>query len=813
MNHSLIDENRKNKISLLAFYNQSNKTFKYHENLLDYFGNDLNNYTLWEYLLVKKYISYKDALEIKAVCEDITDQIGLFTQSYLLTNCGLHCFTFIASNNNVTIVLRNLEEKSTLLGVPEYDDLTNLLNRNSFCKIVKKVIKDNKDKKYAMCYFDILHFKTINLKYSYAEGNKFLFYIANVLQSYSDLIPCACRDSADKFAFLADITNVDLEKIVNQISDKIKEYQVPINAICNFGVYIINNTDEDINSILDKACIAQLQIKNNYDNAINYYSKEIQDMLLSEQEITSTMHKALENHEFILHYQPQYSRSTGMIIGAEALVRWKHPEKGLIPPNLFIPLFEKNGFITKLDLYVFEEACSFLSKIQDKNYTILPISINFSKNDIYSSTFVEDLEEIRKKYNIPSKLLHIEITENLLYINLDITKGIIDKLHKCGYLVEMDDFGTGYSSLNILKDLEFDIIKLDMLFLKNNEKNNGRGGTILYSIVNMAKWLNMNIIAEGVETVEQADFLKSIGCDYIQGYLYSKPLTEDKFVELISSSAIGGIVKNNDMIDKLGFANFWNPTSQETLMFNNFVGGAAVICYHQNLHSYELLRVNEKYTQELGMNLSEFDLIKNKESLFLTDNDFETYINTLERAIESGNEEESEVWYKIVSSCCGEEVLCIRSNIKLIGRMGTQFLFYEMIRNITNETKAYHKLLEDEKKFKMAAEQVNVYFWEYTVATKEMRPCFRCMRDLGLPALLKNYPDSAIERGIFPPEVADMYRDWHVQVANGVKELEAIIPLTPDRVPFRVKYTTEFDKFGNPVKAYGSARLIVNEDE
>jgi len=147
--------------------------------------------------------------------------------------------------------------------------------------------------------------------------------------------------------------------------------------------------------------------------------------------------------------------------------------------------------------------------------------------------------------------------------------------------------------------------------------------------------------------------------------------------------------------------------------------------------------------------------------------------------------------------------------VRMIGKSDTSILFYAMIRNITAEKRRYIDVLDSERRFKMASEQVNIYYWEYTVATREMRPCFRCMRDLGLPALLTNYPDSAIEMGVFPPEVADMYRDWHRQIAEGVRELEAVIPLTVGRVPFRVRYTTEFDENGRPVKAYGSAALVV----
>ncbi|MBR4102292.1 MAG: EAL domain-containing protein [Oscillospiraceae bacterium] len=370
----------------------------------------------------------------------------------------------------------------------------------------------------------------------------------------------------------------------------------------------------------------------------------------------------------------------------------------------------------------------------------------------------------------------------------------------------MDDFGSGYSSLNVLKDIELDIIKLDMNFLAEQSDSN-RGGTILSSIVRMAKWLCLPVIAEGVETVEQADFLRSIGCDCVQGFLYSRPLPEEKYEALISGNIVGAKIPQMELLDIMNACDFWNPKSQETLIFSNYVGGAAIFDYHNG--KVEVLRVNKKYLQEIGMNLSEKELIEGDPMRFFDEHNKKIYLDMLERAMQSGEEEECETWRNIVSSCCGTERICIRSNVRMIGQSGGSTLFYGMIRNITAEKQQYADILESERRFKIASEQINIYYWEYTIATKEMRPCFRCMRDLGLPPLLTNYPEPAIERGIFPPEVADMYRDWHRQVAEGVEHLEAIIPLTPDRIPFRVRYTTEFDENGLPVKAYGSAALIV----
>jgi len=385
----------------------------------------------------------------------------------------------------------------------------------------------------------------------------------------------------------------------------------------------------------------------------------------------------------------------------------------------------------------------------------------------------------------------------------------LNKLHNHRFIVEMDDFASGYSSLNILKDIDFDVIKLDMSFFEKDQAPTGRAGTILSSIVRMVNWLQLPMIVEGVEVAEQADFLRSIGCDHIQGYLYSKPLPEEEFERLLRESPTDMPAPHMRFIETMDANRFWSEDSLETLIFSNFVGGAAIFDYHEGGKA-EVLRVNEKYLRELGMNLSEREVVNHNPMDYMEAGDLKIYRQTIERAIKSGEEEECETWRTVTSSCCGQERICLRSTMRVIGRSKVGYIFYAAIRNITAEKQRYMAVLDNERRFKAASEQVNIYYWEYTVATHEMRPCFRCMRDLGLPALMTNYPDSAIEMGVFPPEVADMYRDWHRQIAEGVPSLEAVMPLTVGRIPFHVRYTTEFDENGRPIKAYGSAALVVD---
>lgn len=529
--------------------------------------------------------------------------------------------------------------------------------------------------------------------------------------------------------------------------------------------------------------------------------------LFDENEIVRSFADALQQGQFFIHYQPQYNHSSGLMVGAEALVRWNHPTRGLVPPDAFIPVLESNNLITRLDYYVFEQACISLRRWIDSGLPLVPLSVNFSRRDIFQPDFVQQLERIREKHAVPVNYLRLEITESAFAGNGPQANDVVCALHKSGYIVEMDDFGSGYSSLNVLKDIDVDILKLDMLFL-SDEHGSNRGGTILSFVVRMAKWLGLPVIAEGVETLHQADFLRSIGCDQVQGYLYSRPLPQKEFESLLLRSSVDLSLPKVQLIDSLDAGNFWNPESQETLIFSNYVGGAAIFVL-DNRNSLELLRVNQKYMQEIGMNLSEKEILQRDPMAVFDEHNRKIYMDMLKRAMATDEEQECETWRSISSACCGDERICIRSTVRMIGQSESTHLFYAMIRNITAEKRMHTEILDSERRFKVASEQANIYYWEYTVATREMRPCFRCMRDLGLPALLTNYPDSAIEMGVFPPEIADMYRDWHRQIAEGVKELEAVIPLTVGRVPFRVRYTTEFDENGRPVKAYGSAALVV----
>ncbi len=527
---------------------------------------------------------------------------------------------------------------------------------------------------------------------------------------------------------------------------------------------------------------------------------------MTETQVVQRFNNALQSGAIYLNYQPQFNHSTKRMVGVEALIRWKDEEFGQQYPNDFIPVLEQCGLISQADLFGVETICRYIRECLDQNLSVVPISFNLSRYDFYQNNFAEMIEDIRKKYDVPVKYLRAEITESTAIAGIQLVRSFLDRMHSYGYLIEMDDFGSGYSSLNVLKDLEVDVIKLDMAFLSDDM--GGRGGVILNSVVQMAKWLSTPVIAEGVETLEQAEFMKSIGCNYIQGYLYSRAIPGDDLKDMMKTVRLERTVPAMKLIDRLDAKKFWDPTSLETLVFSTYVGAAVIFSYKNG--KIEILRVNPQYAKEIGMNLTEKEIIHIDPYRNFDEENQSVFEDAIRKAIESEEEVECETWRTMYSKCCGEDRICVRTHMRLIGAAGKQSILYARARNITAERKARYALQLDEKRFRYAAEQSDSYAWEYEIDTHRMRPCSRCMRDLGLPALLENYPAPVFENGIFPRDYEAMYWDWHRQLEQGVPYLEAVIPLTPDRIPFHVRYTTEFDENGRPLKAYGSATKVVD---
>jgi len=420
-----------------------------------------------------------------------------------------------------------------------FDRLTNLYNKKAFCRHVVEVLAQYPDMEFEIMRFNIARFKVINDLFGEETGDKLLRYVAQFLSSIQ-LIPCVYgRLYADNFLLCYPTEGNLREHLIHSLQMLAVSFALDYRIEFYFGVYTVKERELSVTSMLDRAAMALFKASRNGLAVCGVYEEDMRANIVNEQVIVNNMNGSLERDEFIVYYQPKYDLLTETVVGAEALVRWAHPKLGFISPAKFVPIFEQNGFIYQLDKYVWEKVCQQLRSDIDEGRTVLPVSINVSRIDFYSPNLVQVFEDLVKKYNLDPRLLELELTESAYVENPQQIIEIIGELQAKGFVILMDDFGSGYSSLNMLKDLPVNVLKIDLRFLADSQGvENGRADNILDSIVRMAKRLDLLVIAEGVETQKQVDFLRLIGCEYAQGYFFSEPVPCEDYWELIKSDYV-----------------------------------------------------------------------------------------------------------------------------------------------------------------------------------------------------------------------------------------------------------------------------------
>ena len=427
--------------------------------------------------------------------------------------------------NNEMEAIKKLEIFSSI------DRLTKIPNRNTFVEKTQSIIESNPDIKFAIVRFDIESFKIINQLFGTSEGDSILKFIAVKLQEIIEPIKNGtyCRITSDLFAFSIPYESEELlNSIIDTLVAAVKMYPLNFDITLSFGIYIAENSEYSVRHMLDRAGVAQKATKNNYKSHVSYFDEALREQEEIEITIVSEMKRALENGEFKIYLQPKVDMRTGEIIGSEALVRWVHPEKGLISPRSFIPIFENNGFITELDYYIFATVSKQLDKWRSEGIPILPVSVNVSRADLYDPNLFPNIVKIVDTYNIPHEFIEFELTESSFISDNHKLVELTYNLQKGGFHVLMDDFGSGYSSLNSLKDIKVDVLKIDINFLPTSTSDE-RAGKILTSVVSMANALDLNVVVEGVETRDQADFLISIGAYEAQGYYFFRPMPVEEY--------------------------------------------------------------------------------------------------------------------------------------------------------------------------------------------------------------------------------------------------------------------------------------------
>lgn len=446
---------------------------------------------------------------------------------YILLISGLAVIGFIILN----VRLISAQREHTRLAL---DPLTGAFSEAGFELATAKILPKASNPLF-ITDFDISRFSSYNELNGKSAGDELLKDIVKIVKSLLCEQDVICRSYADHFKVLTSKDSVDdLIVDIRKFMDSLNE--AAENTITlNFGIYPVSDKTVPITKMLDFAAMARKNIKDSTTAFIGVFNDDLLERSVREAKMTSAFQSAIANKEFVAYYQPKFDAAKQIIIGAEALVRWVAEDGTLIPPFQFIELFEKSGQIQQLDFYMLEQVCIFINNLSAKRIPVLPIAVNFSRVHLYSGSFIDDVNQIVERYHIPKHLIEIECTETTMLNNIYSTQKILGGLQEQGFSIAMDDFGSAYSSLNTLCSIPLDVIKLDGGFLMatlSNEKE--KANIIIRSVMTLAHDLSLKVVAEGVETEEQYQFLKSLKCDFIQGYYFSKPLEESRFLELLT---------------------------------------------------------------------------------------------------------------------------------------------------------------------------------------------------------------------------------------------------------------------------------------
>ncbi len=458
---------------------------------------------------------------------------------------GIAGFLLFALVVQLIVMMRTDQtKKKEIAEAINYDELTGIANKayhKEQCETILKKTKGN----YAYVVMDVADFTAINTSCGYKYGNMVLKNIAGVLTEEVDKNECCSRTSADHFAILLRYENQ--EKLMQRMyaicgkAGTLPERELAQNSkykkqniIFNCGVYLIQNNNEDINRIRARANTARKNLKKGINTQIGFYNDDDFRKKMENHELEMDLLKAIDNKELVVYLQPKYGAVSEKMTGAEALIRWNHPVRGMMGPNVFIPIAESDGFVKRIDFYVFEVVCQQLKDWENRGFTPIAISINFSRLHLYDDDFVQTLSDTADRYGVDHHLLEIELTETADFNDMDELLNVMYRIKEAGFGLAMDDFGSGYSSLQLLMKMPTGVLKMDKSLVDDCSRDNEADNKMAADIISLAQGRGHSVVAEGVETEEQKDILRDANCDVIQGYYYSKPISIVEFEKLMA---------------------------------------------------------------------------------------------------------------------------------------------------------------------------------------------------------------------------------------------------------------------------------------
>lgn len=463
-----------------------------------------------------------------------SDEVRRTIQPVLIESFVAMLIVILLMGIIASFVARYIEvEQKKVFDLAYVDELTRAPNENAFKEKATELLLDNPEVPYMLVCFDVMNFRYINEGYGHLKADMLLRDIAVAIRESYAYNETFGRLSADRFVGLCvdDDRSVERKEFVSEkIARTTEEIGMKYPIKFKTGIYYIRDKKEPISDMIDKANLARKSVRSDSRNLEAEYHEQLMEETRKQERVESRMHEALENGEFHPYLQPKWDMAADTIYGAEALVRWVDKAGNVIPPGDFIPVFERNGFIEYVDFYMLEAICKYIREMIDEGREVYPVSINQSRYLLYDPNYIMKVQEIMLKYKVPKGLIELEITETVFFNEKERMLDVMRNLKEFNMNLSIDDFGSGYSSLNLLRDIPFDVLKIDRGFLDESAQSES-GKWILRKIVEMAEGLNLKVICEGVETHEQVEMLLDIGCIYAQGFLYSRPIPIEEFME------------------------------------------------------------------------------------------------------------------------------------------------------------------------------------------------------------------------------------------------------------------------------------------
>lgn len=699
------------------------------------------------------------------------------------------------------------------LEAPRIDAATGLLSKEAFFDEAAAYLRHSGARDVSIVCFDVDHFKLFNDLHGLDCGDELLRYLGRALAlrfSPDEAQPLA-RLAADTFALCA--TGIRPECVERILVDISSEYPNGIDAIVRAGVYRIEDPASPVSIMCDRAVIALRTVKGSYFDRVALYDPGMREALVLEREVVAGIESALREDRIELFLQPKCNIRTGKIVGAEALARWRHPERGIVAPGEFIPLIERNGLVRSLDLRVWEKTAAWIRGLIDEGVQPVPVSVNVSRADIYLVDVAAELHALVERYGIDPSLIEVEITESAYSERPDRIVAAFDALAERGFTVLMDDFGSGYSSLNMLKDINVDVLKIDMRFLDRDDR---RSKDIMESVIRMARWLDLPVIAEGVETREQVNFLLDVGCSYAQGYYYARPMEAAAFEALLTD---GSKVQHEQCALQdarrpiLDFRDLLHENTISDRMLSSIIGSVALYSYADG--DLRLIRGNEAYRRLIATLGEGVNGAEEGGSLlpFVHDEDRDALVAAAEETVRSCPDDGVEVVVRRMGTngCHWHKMRLFHLNTT-----NGSATVYGSVTDVTERMEYMEALRKSEQRFEMTLEASGTVVFELDIPTRTARYSEFLQQAFGLAETVANAPEGFIEQGTVAEESIEDFRAIYRDLYAGAPRTSAVVRAIMgdgSRAWNRVTLLAMPNETGAPVKAVGLVENVTRETE